>query len=69
VLRLAQQGMTQRDIASLLHISQPTVTRRIREGVEARKTQRMLVTILVLATLFTLSVMAIAAALGTLAWG
>jgi transposase-like protein len=40
VLELAEQKISQRTIARMLHISQATVYRRIREAVEARKDRR-----------------------------
>lgn len=68
VLELAEQeNLSYRDIARRLHISPATVTRRVREGMEARQTQRkqvftaaILLWLSVLATIMTAAVCCIA---------
>jgi DNA-binding NarL/FixJ family response regulator len=68
VLELAEQGLPQRTIAHRLHISQATVTRRIREAIEARQAQRRAYAITVMCTVLTLCAVVTTIAVSCLAW-
>lgn len=68
VLELAEQGIPQREIGAMLHLSQATVYRRIREAVEARKSQRRAILTAVMLTWLTILATIITAALACLAW-
>ena len=69
MLHLAEKGLPQRTIASLLHISQATVTRRLKEAVEERQAQRARYLMLTLYSVLTLCAVIVAAAVASLAWG
>ena len=70
VLRLRrEQGLTTREIADRLPISQATVTRRIREALEARRSQHRALAMTVMLILLTLCAVISTAAFATLAWG
>lgn len=68
VLELAEQGLPQRTIAQRLHISQATVTRRIREAIEARQAQRRAYAVAVMCTVLTLCAVVLTIAVSCLAW-
>jgi DNA-binding NarL/FixJ family response regulator len=68
VLELAEQGLPQRTIAQRLHISQATVTRRIREAVEARQAQRRAYAVAAMCTVLTLCAVVMTIAVSCLAW-
>lgn len=69
VLELAEQKIPQRDIARMLHISQPTVSRRIREALEARQSQRRQILTAALITWLAVLATILTAAIACLAWG
>jgi Winged helix-turn-helix DNA-binding len=67
---LIESGITTRELAQKMHVSQSTAARRIREFHAARKLAfRMKVLVTAMYGLLTVSVLVIAAALATLAWG
>jgi predicted transcriptional regulator len=68
VLHLAEQGLPQRTIADLLHISQATVTRRLKEAVETRQAQRVRYAMIVFYSVLTLCAVVLTAAVASLAW-
>jgi predicted transcriptional regulator len=69
VLHLSEQGLPQRTIADLLHISQATVTRRLKEAIETRQAQRVRYVMLLLYSVLTMCAVIVAAAVASLAWG
>ena len=68
VLELAEQGLPQRTIAQRLHISQATVTRRIKEAIEARQAQRRAYALAAMCTVLTLCAVVTTIAVACLAW-
>lgn len=68
VLELAEQGLPQRTIAERLHISQTTVTRRIREAVEIRQARHRAYAMAVMFTMLTLCAVVTTIAVACLAW-
>lgn len=68
VLELAEQGLPQRTIAQRLHISQATVTRRIREALEAKQAQRRAYAVAAMCTVLTLCAIVMTIAVSCLAW-
>lgn len=68
VLELAEQGLPQRTIAQRLHISQATVTRRIREGIEARQAQRRAYAMAAMCAVLTMCAIVLTIAVSCLAW-
>lgn len=64
LLQLASAGLSTRQIASKVHLSQSTVSRRLR----SLASQRLLVWIAVMCTLLTLAMLVIAAALASMVW-
>lgn len=68
VLELAEQGLAQRTIAQRLHISQATVTRRIKEAVEIRQAQRRAYAIAAMCTVLTLCMVIMTIAVSCIAW-
>ena len=69
VLELHEQGLDQRTIAKRLHISQPTVTRRIREAIEARQARHRTYAIVIMCTLCTFCMVVLTVAVSSIAWG
>lgn len=70
VLALAEQeNLSYRDIARRLHISPATVTRRVREGIEARQNQRKQIFTAVIMLWLTILATIITGAVCWIAWG
>jgi DNA-binding Lrp family transcriptional regulator len=68
VLALAEQDIPQRAIARMLNISQATVTRRIKEALEARRERRRAILINAMLVYLTVLATVVAAAIASLAW-
>jgi DNA-binding Lrp family transcriptional regulator len=69
VLALAEQEIPQRTIARMLNISQATVTRRIKEAIEARRAQRRAILINAMLAYLTLLATVVTVALAWGTWG
>jgi biotin operon repressor len=69
VLELAEKHkLSQRRIADMLHMSQATVTRRIKEAIEIRQAQHRAYAMAAMCTILTLCAVVTTIAVACLAW-